>query len=180
MSTPTSHFAPVARLLHWLMAVMMIALLFIGAGLTASVSERHEGLLNLHKPLGIALLVLVVVRLFVRFATRSPALPADLPWVLVLGAKVSHGVLYGLMFSLPMVGWAMMSAAGDPVMLTHSLHLPSILPANATVFARLRQAHTVLAYALFFTVLLHLAAALYHGWIRRDGVLNSMLRKPRG
>ena len=56
MSTPVKHFAPLARLLHWLMALMVIAMLFIGAGMVASVSERHEWLLNLHKPLGIAIL----------------------------------------------------------------------------------------------------------------------------
>ena len=175
MSTPTSHFAPVARLLHWLMALMIIAMLFIGAGMAASVSERHEWLLNLHKPLGIAILLLVVVRLFVRFSTRQPPLPADLPGVQVLAAKLSQVLLYALMFILPIVGWAMISAAGDPVMLSSSLQLPSILPANPTTFAFLRKAHTYLAYLLFFTVLLHLAAALYHGWIRRDGVLQSML-----
>lgn len=51
---------------------MVIAMLFIGAGMAASVSERHEWLLNLHKPLGIAILLLVVVRLFVRFSARQP------------------------------------------------------------------------------------------------------------
>ena len=157
------------------MALMIIAMLFIGAGMAASVSERHAWLLNLHKPLGIAILLLVVVRLFVRFSTRQPPLPADLPDVQVLAAKLSHVLLYALMFILPIVGWAMISAAGDPVMLSSSLQLPSILPANPTTFAFLRKAHTYLAYLLFFTVLLHLAAALYHGWIRRDGVLQSML-----
>lgn len=176
MSAPTKHFAPVARLLHWLMALMIIAMLFIGAGMAASVSERHEWLLNLHKPLGIAILLLVVVRLIVRFSTRQPPLPADLAPVQVLAAKLSHVLLYALMFILPVVGWAMISAAGDPVMLSSSLQLPSILPANPTTFAFLRKAHTYLAYLLFFTVLLHLAAALFHGWIRRDGVLHSMLR----
>lgn len=175
MSSPTSHFAPLARLLHWLMALMIIAMLFIGAGMAASVSERHEWLLNLHKPLGIAILLLVVVRLFVRFSTRQPPLPADLPAVQVLAAKLSHVLLYALIFTLPIVGWAMISAAGDPVMLSSSLQLPSILPANPTTFAFLRKAHMYLAYLLFFTVLLHLAAALFHGWIRRDGVLQSML-----
>lgn len=175
MSSPTSHFAPLARLLHWLMALMIIAMLFIGAGMAASVSERHEWLLNLHKPLGIAILLLVVVRLFVRFSTRQPPLPADLPGVQVLAAKLSHVLLYALIFTLPIVGWAMISAAGDPVMLSSSLQLPSILPANPTTFAFLRKAHMYLAYLLFFTVLLHLAAALFHGWIRRDGVLQSML-----
>nr|WP_314482648.1 cytochrome b [uncultured Pseudomonas sp.] len=176
MSEPTTHFAPLARLLHWLMAMMIIAMLFIGAGMAASVSERHEWLLNLHKPLGIAILLLVVVRLIVRFSTRQPPLPADLAPVQVLAAKLSHVLLYALMFILPVVGWAMISAAGDPVMLSSSLQLPSILPANPTTFAFLRKAHTYLAYLLFFTVLLHLAAALFHGWIRRDGVLHSMLR----
>ena len=126
--------------------------------------------------LGIAILLLVVVRLFVRFSTRQPPLPADLPGVQVLAAKLSHVLLYALMFILPIVGWAMISAAGDPVMLSSSLQLPSILPANPSTFAFLRKAHTYLAYLLFFTVLLHLVAALFHGWIRRDGVLQSMLR----
>ena len=174
MNTPISHFAPLARLLHWLMALMIIAMLFIGAGMAASVSERHEWLLNLHKPLGIAILLLVVVRLFVRFSTRQPPLPAELPAVQVLAAKLSHVLLYALMFILPVVGWAMISAAGDPVMLSSSVQLPSLVGANAPLFAVLRKAHGYLAYLLFLTVLLHLAAALFHGLIRRDGVLQSM------
>ncbi|MCK9797654.1 cytochrome b [Pseudomonas sp. MAFF 302030] len=175
MSPQPTSFAPLARLLHWLMALMIIAMLFIGAGMVTSVSERHEWLLHLHKPLGIAILLLVMVRLFVRFSTRQPPLPADLPAWQVLAAKASHVLLYALMVILPLLGWAMISAAGDPVLLSATLQLPSILPANAKVFAWLRQAHGYLAYLLFLTVLLHLAAALFHGWVRRDGVLKSML-----
>lgn len=174
-----THFAPLARLLHWLMAVLLLAMLFIGAGMVASVSERHEWLLHLHKPLGIALLALVVIRLLVRFSTRQPPLPADLPPAQVLAAKASHWLLYALMLAMPLLGWAMISAAGDPVMLSNSLQLPAIVPANAQLFAFLRKAHGYLAYLLFLTVLVHLAAALFHGLIRRDGVLQSMLRGPR-
>lgn len=170
------HFAPLARLLHWLMALMVIAMLFIGAGMVASVSERHEWLLHLHKPLGIAILLLVILRLVVRFATRQPPLPADMPGWQVLAAKASHVLLYALMLVLPLLGWGMISAAGDPVMLSDSLQLPSILPADAGTFALLRKAHGYLAYLLFVTVLVHLAAALFHGWVRRDEVLDSMLR----
>ncbi|NWA26012.1 cytochrome b [Pseudomonas gingeri] len=176
MSAPSNHFAPLARLLHWLMALMILAMLFIGAGMAASVSERHEWLLHLHKPLGIAILLLVVVRLVVRFSTHQPALPNDLPGWQVLAAKLSHVLLYTLMLVLPLLGWAMISAAGDPVMLSESLRLPSIISANPTVFSFLRKAHGYLAYLLFLTVLMHLAAALFHGWIRRDGVLESMVR----
>lgn len=121
MKTQPRFFAPLARLLHWLMALMVIAMLFIGAGMVASVSQRHAWLLHLHKPLGIAILLLVIVRLVVRFATRQPPLPADLPAWQVLAAKASHLLLYGLMLALPLLGWAMISAAGDPVMLSSSL-----------------------------------------------------------
>jgi cytochrome b561 len=158
------------------MAAMIIAMLFIGAGMVASVSERHEWLLQLHKPLGIAILLLVIVRLVVRFSTRTPSLPGDLPGWQALAARASHVLLYALMLVLPLLGWGMISAAGDPVMLSASLQLPSILPADAQVFALLRKAHGYLAYLLFLTVLVHLAAALFHGWVRRDEVLDSMLR----
>lgn len=174
MSAPSNHFAALARLLHWLMALMILAMLFIGAGMVASVSERHEWLLHLHKPLGIAILLLVVVRLVVRFSTRQPVLPSDLPGWQVLAAKLSHVLLYALMLVLPLLGWAMISAAGDPVMLSSSVQLPALVGASAPLFAVLRKAHGYLAYLLFLTVLLHLAAALFHGLIRRDGVLQSM------
>lgn len=176
MNSPASHFSPLARLLHWLMALMVIAMLFIGAGMVASVSERHEWLLNLHKPLGIAILVLVIVRLIVRFSSRTPGLPADLPAWQALAAKLSHVLLYALMLAMPLIGWAMISAAGDPVMISSSIRLPSIVAAHAETFAFLRKAHRYLAYLFFLTILAHLAAALFHAWIRRDEVLDSMLK----
>lgn len=176
MSTPTTHFSPLARALHWLMALMVIAMLFIGAGMVASVSERHEWLLNIHKPLGIAILALVIVRLIVRFTTRTPPLPADLPAVQVLAAKLSHYLLYALMLAMPLIGWGMLSAAGYPVTLFGPVHLPPIVPHDVKLYTLLRTLHTWLALALFATVLLHLAAALMHGLIRRDGVFSSMAR----
>ncbi|MFF7710066.1 cytochrome b/b6 domain-containing protein [Pseudomonas sp. NPDC007930] len=175
MNRTPEYFVPLARWLHWLMAVLLLAMLFIGAGMVASVSERHEWLLHLHKPLGIAILALALLRLAVRLGTRQPPLPADLAKPQALAAKASHWLLYGLMLLLPVLGWAMISAAGDPVMLSESLRLPALLPADASTFALLRRAHGYLAYLLFLTVLVHLAAALYHGLIRRDGVLRSMV-----
>ncbi|MBA1244306.1 cytochrome b [Pseudomonas japonica] len=176
MTKPVEHFVPVARWLHWAMAAGLLAMLFIGAGMVASVSARHEQLIELHKPLGIALLALAIVRLAVRLSTRQPPLPADLPAVQRLAAKASHWLLYGLMLSLPLLGWAMLSAAGDPVSLGAGIQLPPLLAPDAATFALLRTAHGYLAYLLFCTVLVHLAAALYHGLIRRDGVLRSMAR----
>ncbi|QWF17340.1 cytochrome b [Lysobacter capsici] len=164
-----------ARVLHWLMAVMIVSMLFIGAGMVATVSDKHTWLLALHKPLGISILALAALRLTLRLLHKPPALPADLPPLQRFAARASHWLLYALMFALPLIGWAMLSAGGYPVSLGAGVVLPPIAPSDPSVFALLRWLHRTLAYLLFATVLLHLAAALYHGLIRRDGVLRSMV-----
>ena len=175
MSTGQSFFSLPARVLHWVMAVMILAMLFIGVGMVATVSEKHQWLLAIHKPLGIAILLLVIVRLVVRLRNPPPPLPSGMSALQRIAAKLSHWVLYALMIAMPLIGWAMLSAGGYPVMLASGLQLPAILPENALVFAWLRAGHGVLAYALFFTFLAHMGAALYHALIRRDGVLRSMV-----
>lgn len=87
-------FSLPARVLHWVMAVMVVAMLFIGVGMVASVSERHAVLVAIHKPLGVAVLVLVCVRVAVRLSSRPPALPADMPAWQRFAAHGSHLVLY--------------------------------------------------------------------------------------
>jgi cytochrome b561 len=174
MTRPPGMFTVAARLLHWLMAVMIVAMVFIGVGMVASVSQRHDWLVRIHKPLGIAILALALLRLAVRLRHPPPPLPADLPAVQKRAAHASHWLLYGLMVALPLVGWAMLSAGGYPVMLSASLRLPAISPVSPAAFAILRHLHTWLAMLLFLTFLAHMAAALYHGLIRRDGVLSSM------
>ncbi|KAA1004922.1 cytochrome b [Paraburkholderia panacisoli] len=179
MTQARTHFGPLARLLHWTMAPLIVAMLFIGVGMVASVSRAHNTLVAIHKPLGIALLLLVVLRATVRVTRGAPPLPADMATPQRIAAKASHLVLYALMVAMPLIGWAMLSAAGYPVTLYGPLHLPPIAPHDVELFALLRALHTWLAFALFATVLLHLAAALFHGLIRRDGVLSSMARGGR-
>lgn len=175
MKTSSTQFVLAARVLHWLIALLILTMLFIGVGMVASVSERHEWLISIHKPLGITILILAIIRLIVRLRNPPPPLPADLPPIQKLAAHASHWLLYFLMLVIPLVGWAMLSAGGYPVMLGHSLRLPPIFPVNAVAFAILRHTHAWLAMLLFLTFLAHLGAALYHGLIRRDGVLWSMI-----
>lgn len=185
MSTPAPRFARLPRLLHGLMALMILAMLFIGIAMVGTVSVWHRTLMALHKPLGIAVLALALVRLFARWRHAPPPLPAELPQRQRVAARGSHGLLYGLMLALPLIGWAMLSASGDPVMLGASIRLPAIVPVDPRLFAILRQAHSALALLLFGLVLIHLAAALHHGLIRRDGVFSTMFpgraspRRPR-
>jgi len=180
MKRETQHFTAVARLLHWLMAVLIVTMLFVGVGMVSTVSRLHDTLLALHRPLGIALLVLVVIRAGVRVTRGTPPLPADLPGWQRVGAKASHYALYAMMAAMPLIGWSMLSAGGYPVVLAPGVQLPPIAPHNVTLYAWLRAAHTWVALALYATVLLHFAAALFHALIRRDGVLASMARgEPR-
>jgi cytochrome b561 len=174
MSAHQAGFPAISRLLHWLMAVMVLAMLFIGVGMAASVSERYAVLIAIHKPLGIAILVLVVIRFVNRLINKPPPLPDTLPPVQRLAAKASHILLYALMFIMPLVGWGMLSAARYPIVLFGPLQLPPILPHDEMLYAWLRLLHTYLAYALFATFLAHLGAALFHGLVRRDGVFESM------
>ena len=175
MSAPVMQFNPYARLLHWSMAVMIIAMLFIGVGMVSTTTEAYAQLVAIHKPLGAAILLLVLIRLGVRFSHKPPPLPSDLPAWQRHAATLSHWLLYALMLLMPLIGWAMLSAGGYPVTLVEGLQLPPIAPRDPQLFAYLRGAHRYFALLLFATFLLHLAAALFHALIRRDNVLSSML-----
>lgn len=169
-------FHPVARLLHWLMALLILAMLFIGVSMVGDLSTRHTWLLPLHKAIGLALLVLVLARIGLRLTLAHPALPTDLPPVQRFAAGASHLLLYGLMLAMPLLGWAMLSAGGYP----RPLQLPAIAPHDLQLYAMLRQAHGWAGYLLFATVLVHLGAALVHAWVRRDTVMRSMWPGPLG
>jgi cytochrome b561 len=167
-------FTPLQRLLHWLMAVCILTMLFIGVGMVSTTMPKYLTLVSIHKPLGISILVLALIRLAVRLRYGAPALPADLPEPMKLAAQVSHYALYVLMIGMPLLGWGMLSAAAYPVVLFGGVHLPAILPQSDRLHTLLWDAHFYLAFAFFALVLMHVAAALFHALIRRDGVFDAM------
>ena len=171
-------FTPLQRLLHWLMAICILTMLFIGVGMVSTVKPKYLTLVSIHKPLGIAILVLALIRLAVRLRYRAPPLPADLPGPMKLAAQLSHYALYGLMVGMPLLGWGMLSAAAYPVVLFDGVHLPAILPLSDGLHTLLWDAHFYLAFVFFALVLLHIAAALFHALVRRDGVFYAMAPVP--
>jgi cytochrome b561 len=174
MNASRRHFTPLQRLLHWLMAICILAMLFIGVGMVSTIKPTYLTLVSIHKPLGIAILVLALVRLALRLRRGAPALPTDLPAPMKLAAQGSHYALYALMIVMPLLGWGMLSAAAYPVVLFGGWHLPAILPQSDSLHTLLWNAHFYLAFAFFALILMHVAAALFHALVRRDGVFETM------
>jgi len=172
--TIAHRFTPLQRILHWVMAVCILAMLFIGVGMVSTVAPKYLTLVSIHKPLGIAILILALIRLVVRLRYGAPPMPIDLPEPMKLAAYLSHYALYALMIAMPLIGWAMLSAAEYPVVIWPGVWLPSILPQSASLHTLLWNAHFYLAFLFFALILMHLAAALFHALIRRDGVFDSM------
>jgi cytochrome b561 len=178
MTAARDRFTVPQRLLHWLMAICILAMLFIGVGMVSTITPKSLTLIQIHKPLGMAILVLALIRLGLRLRYGAPALPADLPEPMKLAAHLSHYIFYVLMIGMPLLGWGMLSAASYPVVLFGGVHLPSILPLNDSLHAVLWDAHRYLAFAFFALILLHVAAALFHALVRHDGVFAAMAPVP--
>jgi cytochrome b561 len=173
MDNNPAQFALQSRILHWLMAAMLLAMLFIGVSMVASLGDYHR-LVAIHRPLGIMILILAAIRLINRMFTTLPPFPSTMSQRERLIASASERLLYTLMFALPLVGWGMLSAGHYPIVMFGPMHLPPILPANPTLYAVLHKTHTILAYLLFFAFLAHLGAVLFHTLIIRDRLLNRM------
>ena len=167
-------FNPLQRTLHWVMAACILTMLFIGVGMASTVAPEYLTLVNIHKPLGILILILALIRLVVRLRYGAPPLPLDLPEPMKLAAYLSHYALYALMIAMPLIGWAMLSAAQYPVVIWPGIWLPPILPLDPSLHTLLWNAHFYLAFLFFALILLHVAAALFHALIRRDGVFEAM------
>jgi cytochrome b561 len=177
MTKNPTQFALLSRILHWLMAGMLLAMLFIGVMMVASFGNYHR-LVAVHRPLGIMILILAAIRLVNRMLTTLPPFPLTMSPRERFLASASERLLYALMFALPLVGWGMLSAGHYPIVMFGPVHLPPVLPANPTLYAVLRKAHTILAYLLFLTFLFHLGTVLFHTLIVRDRLLNRMALWP--
>lgn len=170
-------FALTSRLLHWLMAPMVIAQLLVGVTMVASLSY-YPLLLAIHRPLGILILAFAALRLANRLTRRLPAFPATMGPIERRIASASEYLLYALLLAQPLIGWAMLSAARFPIVLAGPLRLPGIAPHDIDLYAVLRQAHVVSAVLLFATFTAHVCAVLFHTLVLRDGLLDRMALWP--
>jgi cytochrome b561 len=166
----------VSKTLHWLIVLLIINQWVIAAradSLPLGLAKLEA--LAWHKSFGLTILMLAVARLLWRWLNPVPDLTAETrPWERVL-AKLSHVLLYALIFALPVSGWLMSSAKNFPVSWFKLFQFPDLVAPDERLFQLMRNLHGVLFAALVVVALLHVAGALKHHFIDRNDVLRRML-----
>jgi len=189
-STPRSTYSAVAITLHWLIALGILT--NIGLAWYFGTLKGPEAIapVQLHKSIGITVLLLTLIRIGWRLTHAAPALPAHMPTWERWAARATHFVFYLLMLGLPLSGWAMVSASPlirvHPTVLYGVVHWPAVpfpgLDSDQLhdTHKLLEKIHELLAWVAYATITLHVAAALKHQIIDRDDVLSRMLPFVRG
>ena len=181
-------YGTVAMILHWVIAALLIANLALGLYFSdLPRSDWRSELGQLHKSIGLTVLVVSLLRLGWRLSHPVPPLPPGMNWALRLSARVTHYVFYFLIIAIPLAGWIFVSASPVPTIffglfkwpnLWFMAHLPR--PEKISMRETFNNIHVVLAWTAIVLIPLHVLAALYHQYIRRDGLLLRMLpyRRP--
>ena len=166
-------------LLHWILGLALIAIFILGIYMAdLPFSPQRLKLFNWHKWAGISVLALSFVRLLWRLRHPAPPLPLAIQQAMPAWQSIaytaSHAGLYGLFFAVPLLGWAYSSAAGFPVVLFGQIPLPDLASPSKALAQTLKDWHQFSAFALAALVVVHVAAALKHHFLDRDGLLARM------
>ncbi len=174
--TAPQRYSASAKFMHWFVAIAVIALLAIGPVMKRLVPEGalRDNLYNFHEALGALTLLVMVARLARRLAFGVPppdAVPSPLETRASLWAQYA---LYPLLFLVPVLGWAGTNAYGDPVSVFGLFDFPAILNKDQPLSDRIFVWHLIGALLIGAIAALHIAGALYHGFVKHDRVLERM------
>jgi cytochrome b561 len=172
-------YGRMAMALHWLLAVLIVSAFAAGmyvADLPFSLAKLKW--INWHKWAGMVILVLSVWRLAWRLTHRPPALPVRIERAMPGWQRAAfhgtHHLMYLLFLAVPLLGWSYSSAKGYPIVWFGVLPLPDWVPVSESLAQVLKPLHALSAYGLMGLVALHVAAALKHQFIDRDGLIDRM------
>jgi len=173
--SPPEHYGWGLITLHWLTLALIAAAFAMGLILLdMPLSPLKLKLYAWHKWIGLLVLALLPLRLFLRLRSKLERGRELQPWEARLSGLV-HGLLYGLLLLVPLLGWLQSSAAGFPVVWFGVLPLPDLVDKQPEVAKVLKAAHAAAVYFLASLVAIHALAAVYHQTFQRDGVLSRML-----
>jgi cytochrome b561 len=174
--TRTDHYPATSKLLHWLVAACVLTTAPVAIAMTRiDKGPTQDALYNVHKSLGVLILILMVLRLINRLAAGALAPePKIEPWQKIVSSIV-HTSLYVLLLAMPVVGYIANSAYGATTPFFGMFELPAIVGTNEALATQLFTLHRWVGWLVVLLVLTHVSAALYHHFIRRDVVLKRML-----
>ena len=169
-------YSTAARWLHWSMAVLVLMMIPVGFLMVQEGLPRtlQNNLFISHKNTGVLLLVLIVIRILYRWLNPPPSPAAHLPDWQVRVSKITHGLLYALLFVMPVAGYVRVRAGGFPIEALDAMGVPALVPKSEALAGFAKAVHSYGASAIAALVVLHIAAALQHGLIKRDGVMSRM------
>ena len=172
MAAVPQRYPSTTRFLHWLVALMVLATIPIGAAMVQPGLERsvQNTLYILHKNGGVLILLLVVLRLVWRAIHPAPPMPPSVPAWQVRVAHLAHWGLYGLLLVMAISGYVRVKAGGFPIEALDALGIPSLVPRSDALAEAAKAVHFWARFALVALILAHLGAALQHLLIKRDGV----------
>lgn len=165
-----------ARVLHWITAVLVLGQIVLGVIIANKWGGPwQDRLYDLHKSNGAVLIPIILVRILYRW-THSPApLPADIPAIQQFAAHTNHYLLYGLLVVQMFLGWIATSAYPAPVPIYGLFNLPPIWPADRALSEQLLSIHKFIGITIAVLAAIHIVAALFHHFVRKDRVLMRMI-----
>jgi cytochrome b561 len=165
-----------ARVLHWITAILVLTMLPLGVVIANRWGgEWKDWLYNLHRSIGTVVMLVILVRVGYRLTHRPLPLPEEIPLSQRRASRVVHWALYTFLVLQPFIGWAGSSAFPAPVIVFGLFSLPMIAPADRALSDQLLFVHRWTGVTIACLVTVHIAAAIYHHFVRRDGVLMRMI-----
>jgi cytochrome b561 len=181
MKNNSNSYTSTAKVLHWLMAILIISASCIGiygASLTYGVDAAHDAqkvaIITLHKSIATTTLFLIIARVLWRLTHRPPELLGMSP-MMAKAAHAGHALLYALMIIVPFSGWANSSSAGYTIPVAGLFYIPRLMEKTPTLTPYLSEFHAYIAWFLLIVVIGHVGFAIKHWIIDRDNTLASML-----
>jgi cytochrome b561 len=161
--------------LHWLSAFCVVSALVLAWLHDLFDDAIGATIIGLHRQLGLLVLILWALRLLVRWRHRSTFGGGGLSMPMRVAGGATHAAMYLMLLAMPVPGWAMTNASGYPVLLLNLWSLPTLVATDPGLADTLQDWHELGASMLIGLVALHVLAALYHHFVRRDDVLTAML-----
>jgi cytochrome b561 len=173
-----THYGALPVALHWLMLLLLVAVFASMElrGYFPKGSVTREAMKSWHYTLGLSVLVLALLRLVLSATAKAPAIAPPPARTVLVTARLMKMALYGFMLGMPLLGWAIRSAAGADIVL-FGLQLPPLIGASESLVESLEELHEAGATIGYVLIGLHAAAALYHHYVVRDDTLRRMLPK---